>query len=190
MRGSILIVLAAVLGLATNATPARGAWVKITGGKLGPWVTSPGPPNSGPGPRGAVEIRVRNLPTGWAAGAGCHTVKHADHPRVEFGFSAGVDNGAKVTAAGYALDGGPKSPLPANTLITLCRDKSGRITNFTAQLVYYKFVTNAIYDYNVSAQNTSRVSGSSSVGNGEYLDGHVTSTTSSSNAVNHLEHAQ
>ena len=155
MRNSVLM-LAAVMGLAANATPARAGWVKITGGKLGPWVTSPGPPNSSPGPKGAVEIRVRNLPTGWAAGAGCHTVKHADHPRVEFGFSAGVDNGAKVTAAGYALDG-----FLANTSITLCRDKSGRISNFTAQLSYYKVVNSAIYGYSVSAQNTSRVSGSS-----------------------------
>jgi len=113
----------------------------------------------------------------------------AQNNKKYFGFSDGVDNGAKVTAAGYALDGGPKSPVGATTLITLCRDQNRRITSFTTQLSYYKVVNSAIYGYSVSAQNTSRVSGSSGVGTGEYLDGHVTSTTASSKAVNRLDHA-
>jgi hypothetical protein len=188
MRSSILTLLVAALGLAANATPARGESVQILGGKLGPAVVTLGPPNTTFFPK-AVDIQILNLPAGWAAGAGgCHTVKHVDHPRVEFRFSDGVNNGVKLTSEGFKLDGGNKSPFGKNTLITLCRDKSGRITKVTAQLAYYKISGSMIYGYGVSAQNTSPVSGTSSVGMSSYFNfSHGSATSASSKAVNRLQ---
>ncbi len=184
MRSSILTLLVAALGLALNAAPAHGESVQITGGKLRPAITNPGQLPSNFKPK-AVDIHILHLPAGWSAGVGgCHTVKHAAHPRVEFGFNDGVDNGAKLTAGGYALN----DAFGSTTLITLCRDKSGRITKFAAQLAYYKVSGNVIRAYSVSAQNTSPVTGSSSAQTASLYAGHDgSSTTASSKAVNRLQ---
>lgn len=184
MRSSLLALWAATLGLALNAAPARAAWVEITGGKLAPGVTNQGTPASFH-PK-AVHIRILDLPTGWSAGAGrCHTVKHVDYKRVEFGFYDGLTNGAKLTAQGFVLDG-----LLKNTYVTLCRDKSGRIASFAAQLVYYKTVGNVIKAYGVTARNKSPVSGSSSVTTAELFAGqNEMSTTATSKASNRLQYA-